>query len=499
MKVMNKEITDYWLTAELNAEFERLRSLPPRDIRQEALENYLSGYFGERCPRSEEIYRRAANIIPGAVQHNQAFNYPFPIVINKASGAHLEDVDGNRYIDFLQGGGTTLLGTNPQPVREKLGSLMEDCGPVTCLFHEYELKLAEFIVERFPGVEMFRMLGSGTEADMGAIRLARVATGKKSIIKLGAGFHGWSDQLSFAQRIPGIGSFECHGIPKEIFRHIQEAYPGDLGSLKRVLVRNRLRGGTAAVILEPMGPESGTRPLPPDYAAGVRALCDEFGSLLIFDEVVTGFRMGMSGAQGLLGVVPDLTSFGKIVAGGYPAAGGLGGKREYMQRLAGGLGGKKGKKAHVGGTLAANPLSCAAGFHTLSELERINGPEKAAVMGERLTAGLRKLTEKYGLPYVAYNQGSMVHLETTGPILFDLDKKRFWKIPAMIKELYRRKDIMVRLGAAFTAEGLVTVGGSRMFTNAAFTEEIIDDALERFERVFKNIEGVQAGSQGLNS
>ena len=189
-------------------------------------------------------------------------------------------------------------------------------------------------------------------------------------------------------------------------------------------------------------------------------------------------------------MTPDLTTFGKIVAGGYPAAGGIGGKREYMERLAGGLGGKKGSKAHVGGTLAANPLSSAAGYYTLTELKRINGPAKAGQMGDRLTAGLRELVKKYDLPFVAYNQGSMVHLETVGPVLFDIDRKRFWTIPSTIKELYRRKDIMVRMGAAYMAEGLVTVGGSRMFTNAQFTDEIVDDALERFERVFRNVEGV---------
>ena len=373
-------------------------------------------------------------------------------------------------------------------MRDKVKALLDHCGPATCLFHEYELKLARFIVDRFPGIEMIRLLGSGTEADMGAIRLARVCTGKKNIIKLGAGFHGWSDQLSYAQRVPGLGKMECHGIPGPLFRYIQEAFPNDIRAMEKIFKRNRLRGGTAAVIMEPLGPESGTRPLDYDYPAQVRELCDKYGALLIFDEVVTGFRTGMGGAQAYFNVIPDLTVLGKVIAGGYPAAGALGGKRQFMERLAGGIGGKKGKKAHVGGTLAANPLSAAAGYYTLKELEVTNGVVQAGRMGDRLTQGLRRLVKKYDLPYVAYNQGSMVHLETTGPVLFHIDFKKFWQLPAKVKELYARKDIMVHLGAAFMAEGLVTVGGSRMFTNATFTEEIIDDALVRFERVFKHVE-----------
>ena len=483
-------ISEYHDTQQLYREFDALISVPPRDLKPEALQGYVDDYFGKKCTHSKALYDDASQCIPGAVQHNQSFSFPFPIAFRKAEGAHLEDVDGNRYIDFLQGGGSTLLGSNPPIVLEKVKDLLDECGPVTCLFHEYELKLARFIIDRVPGIDMIRLLGSGTEADMGAIRLARVVTKKKNIVKLGAGFHGWSDQLSYAQRIPGIGSLECHGIPRNIFKYVQEAYPNDIDSMRRVLRRNRLRGGTAAVIIEPLGPESGTRPLDYDYPRKVRELCDEYGALLIFDEVVTGFRTGMGGAQEYFDVIPDLTVLGKVIAGGYPAAGALGGKREYMERLAGGIGGKKGKKANVGGTLAANPLSAAAGYYTLVELEKNNGIEHAGRMGDRLTLGLRELIKKYKLPYVAYNQGSMVHLETTGPILFDINILKFWKLPGMIKELYHRKDVMVHLGAAFMAEGLVTVGGSRMFTNAMFTEEIIDDALARFERVFQNVEGV---------
>lgn len=431
----------------------------------------------------------AQQYIPGGVQHNLAFNHPFPLVFTKAEGAYLHDLDGNSYIDFLQAGGPTVLGSNPPFVKEKVIELLNTCGPVTGLFHEYEMKIAEFICKRFSGVDKFRMLGSGTEGVMAAIRVARLATGKKKIIKLGGAYHGWSDQMVYGMRIPRTGRFEAHGIPKNCSKHTQEAYPNKIKAIEKLLKRNKLRGGTAAVIVEPVGPESGTRPIDFDYNRKIRELCDQHGALLIFDEVVTAFRIGTTGAQGYYDIVPDLTVFGKVVAGGYPSAGGLGGKDEHMAYLTAGLGGTK-KKAMVGGTLAANPLSSAAGYYTLMEIEKQNACVKAGQAGDRLTKGLKGIIEKYNLPFVAYNQGSICHLETAGTMFIDVNMAKPWTIPAALKEIKARKHMMEEMGAAYMAEGLVTLAGSRMYTSLADTDEVIDDALVRFEKVFKNIEGV---------
>jgi glutamate-1-semialdehyde 2,1-aminomutase len=474
-------------TASIYKKLQQLISRPIHTLSPAALNEYLN-YFTERCTTSEQMARKARKVIPGGVQHNLAFNFPFPLAFEKAQGAFLYDVDGNKYIDFLQAGGPTVLGSNPESVRIKVVDLLNSCGPSTGLFHEYELKLAQFICERFAGVDLFRMLGSGTEACMAAIRVARLATGKKHIIKLGGAYHGWSDPLSYANRIPGIGSLESHGIPKNSFKYISEVYPNDLDALEKRFQLNRLRGGTAALILEPVGPESGTRPMDFDYNARARELCDKYNALLIFDEVVTAFRIGIDGAQGFFNVVPDLTVFGKVVAGGYPSAGGLGGKEEFMACLAGGLGGKRSKKAHVGGTMAANPLSSAAGFFTVQEIEKSNACEKAGQAGDRLTQGLEALIEKHHLPFVAYNQGSICHLETVGTMLFDINLFKPWQIPRKLKEIHARKDVMTHMGAAYMAEGMVTLAGSRLYTSMADTDEIIDIALNRFDRIFSKIE-----------
>ncbi|PJZ67501.1 aspartate aminotransferase family protein [Leptospira wolffii] len=482
-------ISKYPDVKEVYKQLKDLIQQPIRSIRKDEMDTYLKEYFDKKCVKSKVMIAEASEYIPGGVQHNLAFNYPFPLVFTKASGAYLHDLDGNKYIDFLQAGGPTVLGSNPTGIRKKVVELLETTGPVTGLFHEYELRLAEKIVEHMPSVQMFRMLGSGTEACMASIRVARLATKKKNVVKMGGAYHGWSDQLAYGLRLPGTRHFESHGIPKHVFKYTQEFYPNDLNALERVLKRNRWRGGTAAVILEPIGPESGTRPLDMDFNKGVRELCDKYGALMIFDEVVTAFRIGLSGAQGYYGVTPDLTVFGKVVAGGYPSAGGLGGKKEYMKYLSAGL--QTGvKKALIGGTMAANPLSSAAGYFTLLEIEKQKACEKAGKAGDRITAGLQKLIKKYNLPFVAFNQGSICHLETVGTMLLEIDIKKFWKIKSTIKEAHLRKKAMEEMGAAYMAEGIVTLAGSRLYTSAADTDAVIDDALKRFDRVFQKVEGV---------
>ncbi len=476
MDEQQSAISEYLNVDEVYARLDKLISQPMRPVRREKMQAYLD-YFETKCKRSKELNDEACQIIPGGVQHNLAFNYPFPIAVEKADGAYLWDVDGNRYIDFLQAGGPTMLGSNYAPVREKVFEMLNSCGPVTGLFHEYELKLAQLIQRFMPSVEMFRMLGSGTESVMAAIRAARTFTKKKYVIKVGGAYHGWSDQMVYGLHVPGTGRMEAKGIPRGANSATQEFYPNSLSALKRHLIFNRLRGGTAAVIVEPVGPESGTRPVPFDFNQKVKELCDEFGALLIFDEVVTGFRLGMGGAQGFFGIKPDLTIFGKCVAGGYPMAGGVGGRREVILSFAAGIGGT-GDRAYVGGTLSANPLSCAAGYYSLLEMERTNAPVVAGKAGDRLTKGLNQIIEKYGLPFVTYNQGSIVHLETSGTMLLD-----FKNIFRLLREVNPRKHMMEEMGAAYMAEGLVTLAGSRMYTSMADSDEVIDDALARFEFV----------------
>jgi glutamate-1-semialdehyde 2,1-aminomutase len=477
----NPAISEWPDTATLYRRFDALVNQPMRPLRRDAMERVLR-WFDERCAGSRRLFEAAERVIPGGIQHNLAFNYPFPLAIAKTDAAHLIDVDGNRYIDFLQAGGPTLLGSNPAEVRRRVEDLLRDCGPTTGLLHEYEIKLAELVCEAMPAVQMLRLLGSGTEAVMGAIRLARAYTRRKWIIKIGGAYHGWSDQVVYGMRLPGTGRMEAIGIPRGSTAHTQECHPNDLDALRRKLRLNRLRGGTAAVLLEPLGPESGTRPVERGYNAQVRALCDEFGALLIFDEVVTGFRIGMGGAQGYFGVDPDLTVLGKCLTGGYPMAGAIGGRRDIMMLLVGGIG-TSSRRAFVGGTLSANPLSCVAGYYALQEARRLDAAAVAGRAGDRLRRGLEQIIDRLGLPYVVYNMGSIVHLQTSGVLL--LDTSNVLKLLRRRNEAKARKHMMEEMGAAYSAHGLITLAGSRIYTSLADTDAVIDDALCRFEDVFK--------------
>ena len=480
---------DKYLDAEaVTKQLDELIKKPIYSILPEKLKDYENNYFEKKCKKSKEMITKAKEIIPGGVQHNLAFNYPFPIVITKASGTKLYDIDGNWYYDLLQAGGPTMIGSNDPIVRKKVIELLNTCGPSTGLFHEYEYKLAKKISECVPSVEKFRMLGSGTEACMCALRIARLKTKKKNVLKMGGAYHGWSDQLAYGMRVPGTKGLMSKGVPGFVFRHTDEFFPNDLEDLERKLKRNELFGGTAAIYIEPVGPESGTRPLSKEFVKGCETLAHKYGALLVCDEVVSGFRIGLSGAQGYYGIDPDLTIFGKVIAGGYPGAGGVGGHADCMAYLGAGLdsSGKKVSKALCGGTMAATPLSCVAGYYTICEIEKRNSCEVAGRMGDRLTKGLQKLIKKYDLPFVAFNIGSICHLDSVGTMHFCIDWKKPWEIPNILKETSKRQAEMEHMGAAYMAEGIITLAGSRLYTSGAYTEKMIDDILARFEKVFKN-------------
>lgn len=481
-------IDEYLDATAITKQLDELMRKPIYSIKEDKLKDYVENYFEAKCPKSKEMISEAKTIIPGGVQHNLAFNYPFPIVIEKAEGNKLYDIDGNWYYDLLQAGGPTILGSNDPVVKNAVIDLLNTCGPSTGLFHEYEYKLAKKIHDLVPSVEKFRMLGSGTEACMCALRIARLKTGKKNVLKMGGAYHGWSDQLAYGMRIPGTKGTQAKGIPNFIFKHTDEFFPNDLTDLEKKLKRNELNGGTAAVYIEPIGPESGTRPVTKEFVRGCEQLAHKYGALLVCDEVVSGFRIGLGGAQAYYGINPDLTIFGKIIAGGYPGAGGVGGHADCMAHLGAGLdaSGKKITKALCGGTMAATPISCVAGYTAICEIEKRNACEVAGRMGDRLTKGLQELIRKYDLPFVAFNTGSVCHLDTVGTMHFAINWSKPWTIPNVLKQTDIRRKEMEHMGAAYMAEGIVTLAGSRLYTSAAYKEEDIDDVLNRFENVFKN-------------
>lgn len=450
---------------------------PLRKFKPDKLKEIVKKYT-ETHKKSKELYDRARKIIPGGVEHNLAFNFPFPLASKRVDGCYMWTVDDVKLVDFLMNGGPTILGHNYPPHTEKIIEVIKEIGSCHGITNEYEILAAEALQKHFPSCENIRWLQSGTEADMLAIRVARIFTGRKWVIKIGGGYHGWSDQLVYDLHIPGTKTLESHGIPKPVFKFIESVKPNDIEALKQLFKEKKK---IAAVLLEPMGPESGANPVRPGFNKEVEELCHENGALLIFDEVVCAFRLHMGGGQAYYGINPDISIFGKIVGHGYPSAAAIGGRADVMQYIAAGVGGGR-KRAYCGGTLAANPLTCAAAYWAIKFVEETNATEKAGKIGTWLANGLNEIFKKYNLPWISYNFNATVHMHTSAVMNLDMDN------PKHFGQIRERKEFMEHLGAALVCENIISVAGSRFYTCIQHTNEIVDETVAKIENICKMIE-----------
>jgi glutamate-1-semialdehyde 2,1-aminomutase len=444
------------------------------------LERYRR-HFDEKCATSKQQIELAKKSIPSGIQHNLANNMPFPLSADRVDGAYLYDVDGNRYIDLLQAGGPTILGNNYGPVRDKIVELIMEKGPLTGLYSDYERLLAEEVKKHFPTVEKIRMMGSGTEADLLAIRLARAYTGKKNIVRIAGNYHGWSDMIYSHTDIGTPGDIIC-GALSEWIEFTRVIPPNDIDALENTFKECESRGGTAAFILEGVGQDSGALPLTTDFHKGARALCDRYGVLMIYDEVVTAFRLGLGGAQAHYGTKADLTVFGKIIGGGYPSAGAVGGKAEIMDMLAAGLSKDRAYKVRAGGTLTANPLSSLAGLLTIQELEKTNAIARLKDAADTLCRAVGDLAGKYNIPALVFNQHSILHIDLTGL------QHLHTLMPSNTAEYRQAMDdaavATAEFAMALAAEGVIIAGGNKSYLNLQ-TTDILDDIITCYDRVFR--------------
>ena len=451
-----------------------------KQLNPEALERYQQ-HFNEKCAGSKTTIDAAKQFIPGGVQHNLALNYPFPLNIVKADGPYLYDIDGNRYIDLLNGGGVTILGNNYPPIRESVIRTINETGYLTGLYNEYEKKLAEKICQYYPSCQKFRMLGSGTEAVMVALRLARAFTGKDKIVKLKGCYDGWSDHIVYDVRTVNTGSSFAVGIPADTLKNTSAVMINDIDALEQRFQENEKDGGTAALIIEPIGQDSGGVPVQLGYHQKVRELCDKYGVLLIMDEVVTGFRLGMGGAQATFGVPADITVFGKIIAGGFASAGGVGARDEIMSLVTAGVSHTAGKTIMLGGTLSANPVSCVAGYTAICELERTHAHEKLEAAAEQFAHDLTDLANKYEIPAIITHQGSIMQIDVTG-------FKHIATFPYTKEEIAAKRAVggkrMNEFAMALASEGVIVAAGNKTFLNLQ-TIDVLPDALAAYERVFQ--------------
>ncbi|MBN1380546.1 MAG: aminotransferase class III-fold pyridoxal phosphate-dependent enzyme [Deltaproteobacteria bacterium] len=456
---------------EIKTRMKHILERPVQPIPEDKLEPERKRY-SEQHKRSREIFEKAKNLIPGGVEHNLSQNKPFPLAMDRGKGYRVWDVDGNEYIDYLMCGAPIILGHGFSEFDEKIIEIIREKGPATGLTSEYELLAAEEIIKHMPGVEMVRFLQSGTEADMAAIRIARAFTGKQKIIKIGGSYHGWSDQMVYSIHLPGTGAMQSKGIPNECYAHIVDVVPNDFDGLERAFKDNNDQGGIAGILVEAIGGESGSHPVHPDWNIAIRKLCDQYESLLIFDEVVTGFRLDMGGAQKYYDITPDLTVLGKIITHGYPSSGAVAGRKDVMSVCTGSLG----EKIYIGGTLAANPISMAACYHALKLMEKFDAVGKATGYADRLAKALNDLfATRPDLGFFVYNFGPIMHYVTTG----------FFSVPLTsadaLTQIITRQKTADDYQLVTMSKGLCTLAGTRMYTCMQHDDEALNKTLEVWE------------------
>jgi glutamate-1-semialdehyde 2,1-aminomutase len=362
--------------------------------------------------RSRELYDRATRVLPGGVNSPvRAFRAVggTPFFVAHAHGSSVADVDGQEYVDYVCSWGALILGHAPPAVLAAVASASER-GWTYGAPCELEVELAEEVRRRMPSLEMMRFVNSGTEATMAAVRLARAATGRPLIIKFDGCYHGHADSflVKAGSGVATLGLPVSPGVPSELAGLTLTAPFNDARTVADLFRKHADK--IAAIIVEPYVGNAGFIAPEPDFHAALRSLCDRHGALLIFDEVMTGFRVAPGGAQELLGITPDLTTLGKIVGGGFPV-GVYGGRADLMKQIA-----PEGP-VYQAGTLSGNPVAMAAGLATLRETARPQFYDELDARTDKLVAGLAAVAASHGVPASAGHAGSMWGLYfTQGPV-----------------------------------------------------------------------------------
>lgn len=420
---------------------------------------------------SEELFDRAVKVIPGGV------NSPVraygaigiaPRFIDRADGCHIYDVDGKEYVDYIDSWGPMILGHNFPEVKESVLKACEKGLSFGCAT-AIEVEMAEFICDHIPHVDMVRMVNSGTEAVMSAVRVARGFTGKNKIIKFAGCYHGHSDAMlvSAGSGVMTSGVPDSAGVPKGCTEDTMTAVYNDLDSVRALM--EKADGQTAAVIVEAVGANMGVVPPKKGFLEGLRKLCDEYGALLIFDEVITGFRLAFGGAAEYFGVTPDLVTYGKIIGAGMPV-GAYGGRREIME-LVSPVG-----KVYQAGTLSGNPIAMAAGLTQLKYLyEHQEIYKDLEEKGKRLYGGMEKILAEKNLPYHINHVSSLGSLFFTEQEVVDYTSAKSSDTKAF-SEYFK----------GMLAQGIHMAPSQfeAMFLSVAHTDEIIDQTLEAVRNYF---------------
>jgi glutamate-1-semialdehyde 2,1-aminomutase len=418
-----------------------------------------------RTPGSAHLAREAADLFPSGITHDGRLVDPYGPYIVRAQGAHKWDVDGNRYVDFYGGHGALILG-QAHPVVTARVAEVEAQGTQFGASHPLEVRWGQAVKRLVPSAERIRFTSSGTEATLMAVRLARAFTGRPKLMRFKGHFHGWHDHMTsgFANHFDGTPT---PGVLAGVAEGVVLAEPGDIAD-----VSAKLAGGeVAAVIVEPNGASFGQVPLRPEFIAALRKATEATGTLLILDEVIAGFRYSPGGVGAALGIVPDLSTWAKILAGGLPG-GCVTGRRDILDLLdfAAAPAAKREKIGHQG-TYNANPVSAAAGSAALEIIAQGGICERAAATAADLRAALNDVIAEEGLSWAVYGESSGWHI-FLNPRGRDISPKRFDPFAVTLDE-YKNPPahLMSRLRLALLVHGVDASGRLSGFTSIAHSPE----------------------------
>jgi len=425
-----------------------------------------------RYERSKQAYQEAVRLLPGGVNSPvRAFKSVKmdPIFMARGKGSKIYDIDGNEYIDYVLSWGPLILGHANERVVAALKKVAENgtsFGAPTLIENE----LAKLVIERVPSIEIVRMVNSGTEATMSALRLARGYTGRSKILKFEGCYHGHGDSLLIkaGSGVATLGLPDSPGVPESVAQHTITVPYNDLESVNYAFAQ--FGEDIAAVIVEPVAGNMGVVPPLPGFLQGLRDITNEYGALLIFDEVMTGFRVDYHCAQGYFGVTPDLTCLGKVIGGGLPV-GAYGGRADIMERIA------PSGPIYQAGTLSGNPLAMTAGYETLIQLTP-ETYEQFRKKADRLEAGLRQAAEKYGIPHTVTRAGSMIGFFFTNEDVINYEKAKTSDVE-MFAAYYRE---MAEQGIFLPPSQF-----EGMFLSTEHTDEDIEKTIEAAEKAFAKL------------
>lgn len=433
-------------------------------------------------PGSERLYQESLQTFPSGVTHDIRYLSPFPIFVERAQGSRKWDVDGNEYVDFVMGHGALFLGHAHPSITH---AVVEQAAKGTHYGanHRLELEWGERVKQLVPSAEEVRFTSSGTEATLMAVRLARAYTGRDKLLKFDDHFHGWHDAV-VGVPAPESHSLRSVGVPGTTLANTISVRQNDLSLVEEALAE----GDVAAVIVEPTGASWGTLPLTQAFLTGLRDVTSRRNTVLIFDEVVTGFRVSPGGAQARYGVTPDLTTVAKILAGGLPG-GAVAGKSDILSMLEfrSDASWNAGMRVAHPGTFNANPLSAAAGLSMLSMIATGEHHRQADRLNERLVRALNEVLERTGVPGCVYGLASYFHILLGGQTPMPTDGIE-WPLEAGAPQRLRTA-VASALKRGMLNHGVDLMSGSGGFISGVHSEEDIGRTVEAFGTTLREMQG----------